>query len=84
MKKIILLLIVCCSLCVFAQKTEPSKVYFTSDISADGVLKVFKFILDEAEGNIAFKVHFGKEGNQNFLSPILMKDLVLLLKATLG
>ncbi len=82
MKKTILFLVFCYSLVVFAQKAEPSKVYFTSDISAEGLLKVFAYIQDEAKGNIAFKVHFGEEGNKNFLSPLLMKDLVLLLGAT--
>jgi uncharacterized protein len=58
-------------------------VYYTSDISPQGLEEVFSYIKDECHGNIAFKVHFGEEGNRNFLSPELMRELVIDLKATL-
>jgi len=65
---------------VFAQKT--STVYFTKDISGQGVLKVYQKIKDQVKGRVAVKVHFGEEGNQNYLKPELSKPLVQLLKAT--
>lgn len=63
-----------------AQKSSP--VYFTKDISGQGVLKVYQKIKDQVKGKVAVKVHFGEEGNQNYLKPELSKPLVELLKAT--
>ncbi|HOV11333.1 MAG TPA: DUF362 domain-containing protein, partial [Bacteroidales bacterium] len=67
---------------VFGQ-ADSSLVYFTKDISAEGMLKVFSFIESEVSGKVAFKVHFGEEGNQNYLPAEMMKPLVEKLKATL-
>jgi hypothetical protein len=63
-----------------AQKTSP--VYFTKDLSGRGVLKVYQKIKDQVKGKVAVKVHFGEEGNKNYLKPELSKPLVELLKAT--
>ncbi|HAD83076.1 TPA: 4Fe-4S ferredoxin [Candidatus Edwardsbacteria bacterium] len=63
-----------------AQKTSP--VYFTKDLSGQGVLKVYRMIKDQVKGKVAVKVHFGEEGNKNYLKPELSKPLVELLKAT--
>jgi len=70
---------------VYAQNESENKsvVYFTSDISAQGVLNVYDYINENIHGNIAIKVHFGEEGNTNFLKPELIKDLTLKLNATL-
>jgi len=67
---------------VFGQ-ADSSLVYFTKDISAEGMLKVFSFIEQEVSGKVAFKVHFGEEGNQNYLPAGMMKPLVKKLDATL-
>jgi len=67
---------------IFGQ-TDSSLVYFTKNITPEGLLKVFSYVEQEAQGKIAFKVHFGEEGNQNYLSPELMKPLVKKLNATL-
>jgi uncharacterized Fe-S center protein len=61
---------------------KPSPVYFTRDISGKGVLKVYQKIKEQVKGKVAVKVHFGEEGNPNYLSPELSKPLVELLKAT--
>lgn len=54
-----------------------SKVYFTKDISSEGVLKVYNKIANEVKGEkIGVKIHFGEEGNQNFLNPDLVKGLM--------
>jgi len=66
-----------------SKASDTASVYFTSDISAQSVLNIFSYVQKEVQGKIAFKVHFGEEGNKNFLSPLLMKDLVLALNATL-
>jgi uncharacterized Fe-S center protein len=64
-------------------KTTPSPVYYTSDISGQGVLKVFEKIRSEVKGQVAVKTHFGEEGNKNYLSPELVQPLVKSLNATL-
>lgn len=53
-----------------------SKVYFTSDISPDGVLKLYKMLGADLKGNVAVKVHSGEKGNQNFLKPDFWKNIV--------
>lgn len=69
------------SLLVFSQKA--SKVYFTKDISSEGVLKVYEKISSEVKGKkIAIKVHFGEDGNQNYLSPNLVEGLCKLTNGT--
>ncbi len=80
MQKILVILFLLSTIAV--QANQPSKVYFTSDISSGGLLKVFSNIQNEATGKIAFKVHFGEEGNKNFISPLIMRELVLMLHAT--
>jgi len=64
-------------------KAAPSPVYFTSDISGQGVLKVFEKIRSNVKGQAAVKTHFGEEGNQNYLKPELVEPLVKALNATL-
>lgn len=64
-------------------KAAPATVYFTSDISGQGVLKVFEKIRSNVSGKVAVKTHFGEEGNKNYLSPELVEPLVKSLKATL-
>jgi len=67
---------------VFGQ-ADSSLVYFTKSITPEGLLKVFSYVEAQAQGKIGFKVHFGEEGNKNYLSPELMKPLVQKLNATL-
>ena len=66
-----------------AATADTSSVYFTSEISAEGVLKVFEKIERNISGNVAIKVHFGEEGNQNYLRPNLVEKLSRKTNATL-
>lgn len=66
-----------------AKTSAPSVVYFTKDISGQGVLKVFEKIKDKVQGKAAVKTHFGEEGNKNYLKPELVEPLVKALNATL-
>ncbi len=50
-------------------------VYFTKDISAGGLMKVYKALGQEKKGKVAVKVSFGAEGEQ-YLDPILMAELM--------
>ena len=50
-------------------------VYYTKDVSAKGLMKVYKALGQEKKGKVAIKVSFGAEGEQ-YLDPALMTDLV--------
>ena len=52
-----------------------AKVYFTSDISAKGVLAVYNALGVPVSGKVALKIHMGEPGNQNYLRPELLTDL---------
>ncbi|MBQ8738511.1 MAG: DUF362 domain-containing protein [Clostridia bacterium] len=53
-----------------------SKVYFTSEITPEAVLRLYKALGVELYGKVAVKVHSGEKGNQNFLGPELWSDLI--------
>ena len=53
-----------------------SKVYFSSVITPEKVLELYKLLGKTLTGNIAIKVHSGEEGNQNFLRPAFWKPVV--------
>lgn len=62
---------------------KASDVFFTDDISSAGVMSVFQKIQNHVKGRTAIKLHFGEEGNKNFIKPYMVKDLALHLKASL-
>ena len=62
---------------------EQSTVWFTNEISPQAVSRIYAKLSGELNGKIAIKLHFGEEGNQNFLPASLIKDLCLNLDATL-
>ena len=45
-----------------------ANVYFTKNISTEGLHKVYDALGVKLEGKVAIKVHSGEKGNQNFLS----------------
>ncbi len=53
-----------------------SKVYFSSEISAEKVLEMYQLLGVELPGKVAVKVHSGEPGNQNFLKPDFWKPVV--------
>lgn len=55
---------------------EKPKVYFTRDLSPAGAIRAFDMLGIKLEGNVAVKLHSGEPGNQNFLRPAFMKDIV--------
>jgi len=55
---------------------EKAKVYFTRDISPEGLMKVYEALSPELPGKVAVKVHSGETGNQNFLHPEFWKELI--------
>lgn len=53
-----------------------SKVYFTSEITPESIVKIYESLNVELTGNIAVKVHSGEEGNQNYLHPEFMRKII--------
>lgn len=56
--------------------TTAPKVYFTKDISADGLVKIYKALGRKAVGRVAVKISTGEDGGNNYLHPELIKALV--------
>lgn len=48
----------------------------TTDISPEGLVKVYKALGIKPEGKVAVKISTGEPGGHNFLQPALIKDLV--------
>lgn len=57
-------------------------VYFCKDITPENILKLYEALGVKQEGKIGLKVHFGEEGNQNYLNPELLRPLVSKTHAT--
>jgi len=55
---------------------DESIVYFCKDITPENILKLYEALGVKQEGKIGLKVHFGEEGNKNFLNPELLRPLV--------
>ena len=53
-----------------------SKVYFTREISEQKLVEIFKILNKELKGNVAVKVHSGEKGNQNYLRPQFLKQII--------
>lgn len=53
-----------------------SKVYFCRDIKSENILKMFKILNKDLKGKVCVKVHSGEHGNQNYLKPIFMKEVI--------
>jgi uncharacterized Fe-S center protein len=58
-------------------------VYFSREISPEAVQKIYAKLGDKLQGKIAIKVHFGEDGNRNYLPASLIKPLCKQLNATL-
>ena len=58
-------------------------VYFTKNISAEGILIILKKIRSGLKGKTGIKLHFGEHGNKNYVSPELVKPLAEILDAAM-
>lgn len=61
---------------------EKAKVYFTKNISPDGLVNVYKKLGLNMTGKVAVKLHSGEEGNQNYVKPEFVKDIIDYVKGT--
>ena len=60
-----------------------TKVYFTKDISPEGLLRIYGALGVSLKGNVAVKISTGEPGGHNFLSPKLIEPLVTKLSGTI-
>lgn len=61
---------------------EKAKVYFTREITSDSLVKIYNSLGIELKGNVAVKLHSGEEGNQNYLKPEFMQDIITRVSGT--
>jgi uncharacterized Fe-S center protein len=59
------------------------KVYMTTDISPEGLMRVYKALGRDLKGKVAVKLSTGEPGGSNYLSPDLIKELVQSLNGTI-
>ena len=62
---------------------EKSIVYFTKDISANGLMKIYEALNTSLTGKVAVKISIGEPGGHNFLQPKLIAPLVQKLNGTI-
>jgi len=64
-------------------RNDTAIVYFTKDISPEGVMKIFGFVRSNVKGKVGIKVHFGEDGNTYFVPASMVEPLCKELNATL-
>ncbi len=68
------------------QASDPDRapvVYFTSDISAEGLVRIYEALGWEPSGKVAVKISTGEPPASNYLRPELIGDLVQKLNGTI-
>lgn len=61
---------------------EKAKVYFTKEITPESLIKMYEILGKKLEGKVAVKMHSGEKGNQNYLRPEFVKDIVKYVNGT--
>ena len=62
---------------------EKPVVYMTTDISPEGLVRVYDALGVVPTGRVAVKISTGEPGGNNFLQPSLIKDLVSKVNGTI-
>ena len=57
-------------------------VYFTKELTSEGLIKLYKKLGVTLEGNVAIKLHSGEPGNQNFIGPDFFGPIIDLVGGT--
>lgn len=73
------LLVISCS----PKEPATPKVYMTTDISPEGLVRVYEALGVEFDGKVAVKISTGEPGGHNFLKPELMAPLVAKVEGTI-
>lgn len=53
-----------------------AKVYFIRDITPENIIKAYEAVGKKLTGKVAVKMHSGEQGNQNYLRPEFVKDVI--------
>ena len=53
-----------------------SQVYYTTEITPEALVKIYKALGVEASGRVAVKISTGEAGNNHYLKPTLIRNLV--------
>ena len=53
-----------------------SKVYFIKEITTENIIKAYEALGKKLPGKVAVKMHSGEAGNQNYLRPEFVKDVI--------
>ena len=53
-----------------------SKVYYTNKLTPESLIEIYKAVGKKLTGKVAVKVHSGEKGNQNYLRPEFLKELI--------
>ncbi len=61
---------------------EKAKVYFTKEITPENIVKMYEILNKPLTGKVAVKLHSGERGNQNYIRPEMVKELVEHVKGT--
>lgn len=67
----------------FVSDMPASDVFFTSDISANGLVKIYEALGIPVSGRVGVKISTGESSRSNHLRPELIKDLVHKVNGTL-
>ena len=59
------------------------KVYFTKEISKESLIKIYEKLNCKLEGKVAVKISTGEAGNNHYLKPSLINDLINKLNGTI-
>ena len=55
---------------------EKAKIYFIKEITPENIIKAYEGLGKKLKGKVAVKMHSGEHGNQNYLRPEFVKDMV--------
>ncbi len=55
---------------------EKTKVYFTREITPENIVKIYEALGKKLNGRVAVKLHSGEKGNQNYIKPEMVKNIV--------
>ena len=55
---------------------EKSIVYFTKNIDGESLVKLYDKLGVSLKGKVAVKLHSGEEGNQNYMKPDFVKNII--------